>query len=64
MSAYGPGKDAPIQLFGGELIEQSPEEIRTLYYRAIATNNVAQYVSKNFCCTTTLLMLNTSSFLK
>lgn len=36
LSAYGPGKDAPRQLFGGFPIEQSPEEMRVLYYLAQA----------------------------
>ncbi|KAI4731471.1 hypothetical protein E4T49_00687 [Aureobasidium sp. EXF-10728] len=38
-SAYGPGRDAPIQLFGGFPIEQSPEEMRVLYYQAVANGN-------------------------
>ncbi|KAF2155330.1 hypothetical protein K461DRAFT_292200 [Myriangium duriaei CBS 260.36] len=38
-SAYGPGKDAPRQLFGGFPIEQSPEEMRVLYYLAQASGN-------------------------
>lgn len=38
-SAYGPGRDAPRQLFGGFPIEQSPEEMRALYYAAQASGN-------------------------
>ncbi|THW91887.1 hypothetical protein D6D15_03575 [Aureobasidium pullulans] len=38
-SAYGPGRDAPLQLFGGFPLEQSPEEMRVLYYQAIASGN-------------------------
>ncbi|KAF2835831.1 hypothetical protein M501DRAFT_997503 [Patellaria atrata CBS 101060] len=38
-SAYGPGRDAPRQLFGGEL-EQSPEEMRLFYYNSKAAGNV------------------------
>lgn len=38
-SAYGPGKDAPTQLFGGFPLEQSPEEMRVLYYQAVASGN-------------------------
>ncbi|KAK2845271.1 hypothetical protein FQN49_005886 [Arthroderma sp. PD_2] len=35
-SAYGPGKNAPIQLFGGPEREQSFEEMRALHYAAVA----------------------------
>ncbi|KAI4843045.1 hypothetical protein E4T45_08793, partial [Aureobasidium sp. EXF-8846] len=38
-SAYGPGRDAPIQLFGGFPLEQSPEEMRVLCYKAAANGN-------------------------
>lgn len=37
-SAYGPGKNAPRQLFEGS-IEQSPEEMRMAYYLAQAAGN-------------------------
>ena len=32
LSAYGPGRDAPLQLFGGRPREQSFEELRTRHY--------------------------------
>jgi hypothetical protein len=44
-SAYGPGRDAPIQLFGGFPLEQSPEELRVLYYKAAANGNPQSAVS-------------------
>lgn len=44
MSAYGPGKLPPVQLFGGSQIEQSPEEIRTLHYINMASGNPQQSV--------------------
>ena len=44
-SAYGPGRDAPIQLFGGYPLEQSPEEMRVLYYKAVANGNPQPAVS-------------------
>lgn len=44
-SAYGPGRDAPIQLFGGFPLEQSPEEMRVLYYREAASGNPQPAVS-------------------
>jgi hypothetical protein len=44
-SAYGPGRDAPIQLFGGFPLEQSPEEMRVLYYKALASGNPQSAVS-------------------
>jgi len=45
MSAYGPGKDAPIQLFGGYPLEQSFEEVRIMHYLALAAGNPQQSVS-------------------
>lgn len=45
-SAYGPGKDAPRQLFGGFPLEQSFEEMRVLHYLAVAQGNPQQAVSK------------------
>ncbi|KAL9085964.1 MAG: hypothetical protein Q9165_007326 [Trypethelium subeluteriae] len=41
-SAYAPGKNAPKQLFGGFPIEQSPEEIRLLHYRGVASGQMQQ----------------------
>ncbi|EGD94455.1 hypothetical protein TESG_01971 [Trichophyton tonsurans CBS 112818] len=35
-SAYGPGRNAPVQLFGGPEREQSFEEMRALHYAAVA----------------------------
>lgn len=39
-SAYGPGKDAPRQLFGGPMREISPEELRLRHYEAAAAGNM------------------------
>ncbi|CAK7270863.1 hypothetical protein SEPCBS119000_004306 [Sporothrix epigloea] len=38
-SAYGPGRNAPAQLFGGAQTEQSFEELRLHYYNAVAAGN-------------------------
>lgn len=38
LSAYGPGRYAPTQLFGG-LREQSFEEMRLRHYMAVAAGN-------------------------
>ncbi|CAK7271291.1 hypothetical protein SEPCBS57363_004540 [Sporothrix epigloea] len=38
-SAYGPGRNAPAQLFGGAQVEQSFEELRLHYYKAVAAGN-------------------------
>ena len=46
LSAYGPGKDAPDQLFGGYPREQSVEEIRLHYMQGKAAGNEQQAVSK------------------
>ncbi|KAI9643334.1 hypothetical protein NHQ30_007953 [Ciborinia camelliae] len=40
LSAYGPGRHAPEQLFGGPEREQSFEEMRLLHYIAAASGNV------------------------
>ncbi|CCD55766.1 hypothetical protein ACHAPC_009029 [Botrytis cinerea] len=40
LSAYGPGRHAPEQLFGGPMREQSFEEMRLLHYIAAASGNV------------------------
>ncbi|KAI9768780.1 MAG: hypothetical protein M1835_006811 [Candelina submexicana] len=42
LSAYGPGRDAPIQLFGGFPREQSFEEMRLHHYLAAAVGNEQQ----------------------
>ncbi|KAL8377114.1 hypothetical protein RB595_007995 [Gaeumannomyces hyphopodioides] len=39
LSAYGPGRDAPEQLFGGFPREQSFEEIRLMYEEGVAMGN-------------------------
>ncbi|TEY85146.1 hypothetical protein BOTCAL_0017g00600 [Botryotinia calthae] len=39
LSAYGPGRHAPEQLFGGPTREQSFEEMRLLHYIAAASGN-------------------------
>ena len=36
LSAYGPGRDAPLQLFGGQPREQSFEELRVRHYELTA----------------------------
>ncbi|KAG8630609.1 hypothetical protein KVT40_002228 [Elsinoe batatas] len=43
-SAYAPGKDAPKQLLEGFPVEQSPEEMRVLYYLAQAAGNPQQAI--------------------
>lgn len=45
MSSYGPGRDAPIQLFGGLPLEQSMEEIRVQHYLALAAGTPEQSAS-------------------
>ena len=37
LSAYGPGRDAPAQLFGGSPREQSFEEIRLVFEQSKST---------------------------
>ncbi|TKW55268.1 Nucleoporin AMO1 [Colletotrichum tanaceti] len=44
LSAYGPGRDAPEQLFGGPMREQSFEEMRLLHLMATAAGNPQQAV--------------------
>ncbi|KAE8356576.1 hypothetical protein BDV28DRAFT_154583 [Aspergillus coremiiformis] len=41
-SCYGPGRNAPKQLFGGPQREQSFEELRLRHYEAAATGNAEQ----------------------
>jgi len=38
-SAYGPGKEAPEQLFGGYPAEQSFEELRLHYLKGVMSGN-------------------------
>ncbi|EMD00048.1 hypothetical protein BAUCODRAFT_30495 [Baudoinia panamericana UAMH 10762] len=42
LSAYGPGREAPRQLIEGSL-EQSPEEMRVLYYLAASEGKLGEY---------------------
>ena len=42
LSAYGPGRDAPLQLFGGHPREQSFEELRLRHYELAAQGNQQQ----------------------
>ncbi|KAI8219928.1 Nucleoporin AMO1 [Colletotrichum sp. SAR 10_86] len=44
LSAYGPGRDAPEQLFGGPMREQSFEEMRLHHVMATASGNPQQAV--------------------
>lgn len=44
LSAYGPGSNAPAQLFGGYPREQSFEELRLRYYLASQKGNEQQVV--------------------
>jgi nucleoporin NUP42 len=46
LSAYGPGRQAPEQLFGGDQREQSFEEMRLLHYMGLASGNAQQAVSR------------------
>ncbi|EQL29863.1 hypothetical protein BDFG_07552 [Blastomyces dermatitidis ATCC 26199] len=43
-TCYGPGKNAPRQLFGGPQREQSFEEMRAVHYAAAAAGNAQQAV--------------------
>ncbi|EFQ30341.1 uncharacterized protein GLRG_05485 [Colletotrichum graminicola M1.001] len=46
LSAYGPGRDAPEQLFGGPMREQSFEEMRLLHLMATAAGNPQQALNQ------------------
>ncbi|KAK1461618.1 hypothetical protein CMEL01_14572 [Colletotrichum melonis] len=46
LSAYGPGRDAPEQLFGGNLREQSFEEMRLVHMMAEASGNPQQALNQ------------------
>ncbi|KIN01005.1 hypothetical protein OIDMADRAFT_54146 [Oidiodendron maius Zn] len=46
LSAYGPGRNAPAQLFGGPMREQSFEEMRLMHYMALASGNPQQAVQE------------------
>jgi len=46
LSAYGPGRLAPAQLFGGPMREHSFEEMRLLHYMAVAAGNPQQAVGQ------------------
>ena len=38
-SGYSPGRNVARELFGGNPIEQSPEEMRLLFYEGLAAGN-------------------------
>ncbi|KAI4161075.1 MAG: hypothetical protein LQ342_005238 [Letrouitia transgressa] len=46
LSSYGPGKDAPQQLFGGQPREQSFEELRFRHYELAASGNERQAIQE------------------
>ena len=46
LSAYGPGRDAPLQLFGGHPREQSFEELRVRHYELAAQGNQQQAIQE------------------
>ncbi|MCJ1247696.1 hypothetical protein MMC30_004911 [Trapelia coarctata] len=46
LSAYGPGKLAPLQLFGGSPREQSFEELRLRHYELAATGKQQQAIQE------------------
>ncbi|KAL8833070.1 MAG: hypothetical protein Q9170_004532 [Blastenia crenularia] len=46
LSAYGPGRDAPQQLFGGQPREQSFEELRQRHYELSSTGNQDQAIQE------------------
>lgn len=46
LSAYGPGRNAPVQLFGGPIREQSLEEMRLLHYTGEASGNPQQAIQE------------------
>ena len=47
LSAYGPGRDAPSQLFGGHPREQSFEELRVRHYELTAQGNQQQALQES-----------------
>lgn len=46
LSAYGPGRDAPQQIFGGYPREQSFEELRFHHYELVAVGNEQQAIQE------------------
>ncbi|KAL2045721.1 hypothetical protein N7G274_002152 [Stereocaulon virgatum] len=46
LSSYGPGKQAPLQLFGGHPREQSFEELRARHYELAAQGNEQQAIQE------------------
>ena len=46
LSAYGPGRNVPRQLFGGSVREQSFEEMRLHHYLAAASGNPQKAVRR------------------
>lgn len=49
LSAYGPGREAPAQLFGGPIREQSFEEMRLRHYMAVVAGKPQEAVGEDFC---------------
>lgn len=49
-SCYGPGKNAPRQLFGGPQREQSFEEMRVRHYQAAAAGNIDKAIQEAQAC--------------
>ncbi|KAI9676909.1 MAG: hypothetical protein M1817_006748 [Caeruleum heppii] len=46
LSAYGPGREPPTQLFGGPVRERSFEEMRVRHYLAVAANNPQEAITE------------------
>ena len=46
LSAYGPGRDAPLQLFGGHPREQSFEELRVRHYELAAQGHIQEAIQE------------------
>ncbi|KAI4182347.1 MAG: hypothetical protein L6R41_006033 [Letrouitia leprolyta] len=46
LSSYGPGRDAPQQLFGGQPREQSFEELRLRHYELASAGNESQAIQE------------------
>ena len=64
LSAYGPGRQAPAQLFGGPMREQSFEEMRLLHYMGMSSGNPQQavrYASLIVSCFVTKCIIDSRS---